>query len=108
MEVKKLGEYGKGDMGSFEIPLECSLTNVESVTISLWKIRDLWKKKKYKLQVAHDDGKEFKNLYPRKDPKDKKEAYEWYEKACDDNPGCSPYPEAKAYYERKGLLKPSP
>ena len=99
MEFKKLEEYGKGDI-CLEVLVERSSTR-DSVTISLWKNQD------GKFQVALCDekvrGKErWKAIRPFRENETR--AREWYENYCHDN-GHLPYPEAEAYYRRKGLLR---
>ena len=95
----------KGDRSSVEENLvERSSTNEKDESISLWKKED------GKFQIACCDDKKSNET----DKWQKLVSYQDYEKddlpwalyeGCCDVYGCSPYPEAEAYYRRKGLLK---
>lgn len=92
MGFRKIEECEKGDICSFEICVERSLPNKDGVTITLWKRED------DRFQVSK--GLEKLRRYEIGEA----EARKVYENYCDDN-GYLPYPQAKEYFERKGLLK---
>ena len=101
MGFRKPEKCGKGDISVCEILIERSSPK-DGATISLWKKQD------DEFEVASYDekkrGKKWHNVYPHKKYENEAEAREWYENYCCDN-GYLPYPEAEAYYRRKGLLK---
>lgn len=110
MGLRKIDKCGKGDIEmssfkpeipEFEILVERSLPNKDGVTIRLWKKED----NKFQVGLIRD-GKDTK-IIPYKEYE--VEALPWglYEGCCDVY-GCLPYPEAEAYYRRRGRLKPSP
>ena len=109
MGVRKLEDCKKGDIEKtsfkpdipkFEILVERSSHNRDDVRVTLWKKED------DKFQVSLLPCGENNKIIPYREYKqeDKGEALPWalYEGCCDVY-GCSPYPEAEAYYKRKGL-----
>ncbi len=73
----------KGDIWSpIEILVERSSTN-NRTTVTMWK---------WEIIIKYEENKS------------EAEARRVYEDSCNGN-GCSPYPEAEAYYKRKGLLQ---
>lgn len=108
MCVKDALECEKGDMSrqglSYEIVIEQSSPNSEEATYSMWKrVRGMENEFKRELSVWHCYREERKMRFAEPDLKwttDEVEARKAYEKCCDEN-GCSPYPEAEAYFKRK-------
>lgn len=97
--VRKFDEYGKGDI-YFEICVERSSTNEKKETITLWKNQD------GKFQVTYfREGDKPGALEDYRRYEDESGARIKYEDSCDEN-GCSPYPEAKEYYKKKGISLP--
>lgn len=93
----KLEEYGKGDfLIDLDIVIERSRTNEKGVTIFMWKNH----KKKFRVEIY--DGKN--PLEMKRYVLGEAEVRRQYEKCCEDNPGCSPYPEAEDFYKRKGII----
>jgi len=101
--IKKDVECGNGDIAQetvqFQILVQRSSTNKNGVWISLWKTE----KGKF---VVSRYASEFTDILKAKDNiKDESGARIKYEDSCDEN-GCSPYPEAKEYYKKKGISLP--
>ncbi|MBI4303843.1 MAG: hypothetical protein HY665_05850 [Chloroflexi bacterium] len=103
MGIKTDKECKKGDAAKetlrfqFQVLVERSVPNKEGIAISLWKSQA------DRFEVASYNGKEWKSLSGG-NLRNEKEAWEWYENACDGNQ-CSPYPEAETYYRARGRLK---
>ena len=101
MDEKKLSDCRKGDRSENDNLVERSSTNEKNETISLWK------KEGSKFQIACCDDKKsnerdkWQNLVNFQDYVKDDLPWALYE-ACCDVYGCSPYPEAEAYYRRKG------
>ena len=89
----------KGDIWSpIEILVERSSTN-NRTTVTMWKRHD------DKFHVAKKVvGQPWEIIIKYEENKSEAEARRVYEDSCNGN-GCSPYPEAEAYYKRKGLLQ---
>ena len=102
MGIREGKECKKGDVAEdvlhYEILVERSSTK-NGVTVTIWKHED------DTFEVAHNDGIKWTSidLPSGRRIKNEAEAREGYENYCYDN-GYLPYPEAEAYYRRKGLL----
>jgi len=90
MSLKPPEECNKGDIWSFEICAERSSPNKDGVTFVLWKNQD------DKFKVERYDGVKWIGIGRRTE--NEAEARKLYEMLCDKS-GCSPYPEAAAYYK---------
>lgn len=91
---------GKGDiLDSIEILVEQSSPD-NRVTVTMWKRHD----DKFGVAKRRVGGK-FEDIVKYDDGKNETEARRVYEDSCDGN-GCSPYPEAKEYYKKKGISLP--
>ena len=106
MDEKKLSDCRKGDRSENDNLVERSTTNEKQETISLWK------NKEGNFQVSLCDDKKSSERNKWGSPLVNFQHYvnddlPWalYE-ACCDVYGCSPYPEAEAYYRRKGCCEP--